>query len=93
VALEIVDRGPDRRLAGEREGLDECELPLAGGLLAQERLDRPSRLDDEARGPALDEVEQRRRPPRGKPGEELLGVRECLEGVGVYAIRRAATSR
>jgi hypothetical protein len=81
VALEVLDRRPKRRIAAQREGLQEGQFALLRGLLGEEALHRPPRPRDEVRGSALDQEEQRIRASRRQAGQQPLAVEEPLERI------------
>jgi hypothetical protein len=65
VALEVMDRRAERRVAAEREGLQEDELALLFGLLGEEPLRRLPRARHKVCRAALDQEEERVRAPGG----------------------------
>src|SRR5436190_4690531 len=70
VALEILDRRAQRRLATQRERLDEVKLALLGLRPRLEPRHRLARLRGEAPGPALDEKQERVRALCRQPGKQ-----------------------
>src|SRR4029453_9240825 len=82
-----------RRVASEREGLQEGELALLCGLLGEEPLRRLPRARHEMCGAALDQAEERARAPGGEAGQQLVSVEEPPERIRGHGRRATPSSR
>jgi hypothetical protein len=90
VALEVLDRGVQRRLAADRERLEKVEPPIAVAVRVGEALHRRARRGNELRRPRLDQEQELRGPARRRPLEDPRAAEELGSGVVGHFRRRCA---
>ncbi len=79
VALQTLNREPNRCLSPEGKGLDERQVALARGLFPREKLGKLPRPRDQVRGLAFDQEEDDPRSPGGQATQHFF-TREQLVG-------------
>jgi hypothetical protein len=84
VLLQGLDGRAEWRFPPEREGLQEGQIALPGGLLGGEALDGLLRLPDQSGGARLDEEQQGLGAPGGHAAEDLVARQQV---VGRHASR------
>jgi hypothetical protein len=78
VALQILNRGSQRRLAAESEGFEKGKIALAGSDIADGQFHRLARPRDQVGRAALDQEEKRARPPGRETAEHLVAREEVI---------------